>query len=120
MALKNVSNATNVAAATGPACCASIIGLDIKTIHAAGGHFGGVATVASAAPSNHAALNTTLTVAQIGSGTATLEDSAYAGKALRFEAATGAVADAAAVANTYLNHTGKALVSGNVVLAAAP
>lgn len=66
------------------------------------------------------ALNTTVTAPRLGGGTYQLEDPRYPGKALRFQQAAGAVADGDVVANTYLNRTGKALVTGNIVLAVAP
>lgn len=113
MPLKNVSttnNALGVAQTHVGGCNASIIGLDIRTIN----------KTAGATPRTDLALNTTVALPLIGSGTQAVEDSGYAGKALRYEAATGAVANGAAVANTYLNRTGVALVSGDVVLCTAP
>jgi hypothetical protein len=114
MALKNVSTTNNALGAAQThvgGANASIIGLDVKAVY----------KTAGATPVASLALNTTLALPLIGSGTQAVEDTAQtAGKALRLQAATGAVADGAVVANTYLNKTGKALVSGDVVLAVAP
>ena len=88
--------------------CGSIIGVDDKCVY-------------SAVPLSNLGLNATLVVPIIGgTGSQQVEDTAYPGKALKFEQAAGAVLDGAAVANLYLNHTGKALVANNIVLAAAP
>jgi hypothetical protein len=65
-------------------------------------------------------LNTTIAVTHIGGATTGIEDPRYAGKALKPQQATGACADGAVVANTYLNRTGKTLASGDIVIAVAP
>jgi hypothetical protein len=115
MALKNVSttnNALGVAQTHIGGCNASIIGMDVKTIH----------KTAGVTPRTDLALNTTFALPMIGGVTAqAVEDTnQVAGKALRLQAAVAGVAIDGVVANTYLNKTGKALVAGDVVLAVAP
>ncbi len=75
-------------------------------------------TVYKAIPTGHA-LDTNLTAAKIGGGTHTLEDPRYPGKALQFRQAAAAVANDALLTTGWYNRTGKALVSGDIIVAVA-
>jgi hypothetical protein len=136
-------------------CCASIIGLDIGTVHKTQAgttqHHGGSAYAPGASPLKGLALDAGVTLPRMGTASATFGGAlapvtqavehtdggalpagwtpgAATGntptgavtKAVRLEAAVGAVAIAGVVANLYVNGTGKALVAQDVVLAKAP
>lgn len=86
---------------------ASVIGISIKTIY-------------DALPAGFTA-GVTLTLPRIGTGTGTLEDSAYAGKALRFILITASTNNDALVngAAGWYNRSGQTAAVGKYVLAVA-
>lgn len=108
--------ALKASAATQPGGLNTLIGFDVGSIYPSQG------ALPVHTPGTHpAGLDADISARVIGGATLAVADSAYAGKTVRFEAATGAHAPGAAVgASTYLNRTGKTLANGQHVLAVGP